>query len=126
MATRLTAVITGASKGIGAAVARRCVAEGVRVALIARTAKPLHALAAELGDLARAFPCDLTDADAVSDVAKRIVVELEDDQLQSRETRGNAFEAVVANVDGDEGLHGGNLRREPGDGIQDCLKGWPT
>ena len=76
MATRLTAVITGASKGIGAAVARRCVAEGVRVALIARTATPLHALAEELGDLARAFPCDLTDADAVTDVAKQIVVEL--------------------------------------------------
>jgi NADP-dependent 3-hydroxy acid dehydrogenase YdfG len=76
MATRLTAVITGASRGIGAAVARRCIAEGVRVALIARTPAPLHTLASELGELARAFPCDLSDADAVTDVAKRIVVEL--------------------------------------------------
>jgi NADP-dependent 3-hydroxy acid dehydrogenase YdfG len=76
MGTRLTAVITGASRGIGAAVARRCIAEGVRVALVARTPAPLHALAGELGELARAFPCDLTDADAVADVAKRIVVEL--------------------------------------------------
>ena len=76
MTTRLTAVITGASKGIGAALARRCVAEGVRVAMIARTQAPLNALASELGELARAFPCDLADVDAVSDVAKRMVVEL--------------------------------------------------
>ena len=76
MTTRLTAVITGASKGIGAALARRCVAEGVRVALIARSVAPLQALAAELGELARAFPCDLSQPDAVSDVAKRITVEL--------------------------------------------------
>ncbi len=76
MATRLTAVITGASRGIGAAIARRCISEGMRVALIARTAQPLHTLAGELGSLARAFPCDVTDADAVTDVAKRIVVEL--------------------------------------------------
>lgn len=76
MTTRLTAVITGASKGIGAALARRCVAEGVRVALIARSVAPLHALASELGELARAFPCDLSQPDAVSDVAKRITVEL--------------------------------------------------
>ena len=76
MTSRLTAVITGASKGIGAAISRRFVAEGVRVALIARTPAPLSTLASELGDLARGFPCDLADADAVSDVAKRIVVEL--------------------------------------------------
>ena len=76
MTSRLTAVITGASKGIGAAIAQRFVSEGVRVALIARTAAPLNAMATALGDLARAFPCDLTNADAVSDVAKRIVVEL--------------------------------------------------
>ena len=69
MTSALTAVITGASKGIGAALARRCAREGVRVALLARTPAPLHALAAELGDPARAFACDVTRADDVARVA---------------------------------------------------------
>ncbi|MDZ7630838.1 MAG: SDR family oxidoreductase [Gemmatimonadaceae bacterium] len=69
MTTRPTAVITGASKGIGAALASRCVREGMRVALIARTPAPLQALAGSLGELAHAFPCDLTDADAVRELA---------------------------------------------------------
>lgn len=72
MTHRLTAIITGASKGIGAAVARRCAAEGVRVALLARTPSPLHALASELGDGAQAYACDLTDADVVRAVASRV------------------------------------------------------
>jgi NADP-dependent 3-hydroxy acid dehydrogenase YdfG len=72
MTTPSTAVITGGSQGIGAALARRCVAEGLRVALVARTAAPLHALAAELGSLASAHPCDLTNADAVASVAQDI------------------------------------------------------
>lgn len=72
MTTPSTAVITGGSKGIGAALARRCVAEGLRVALIARTAAPVQALAAELGDQASAHPCDLTNADAVEAVAQDI------------------------------------------------------
>lgn len=42
-------VITGASAGIGAAAARQFAAEGAAVALAARSAGPLEALAAELG-----------------------------------------------------------------------------
>ena len=72
MTSALTAVITGASKGIGAALARRCVREGVQVALLARTPAPLHALAAELGDASHAFPCDVTSADDVARVAVEI------------------------------------------------------
>lgn len=70
--TNLTAVITGASRGIGAAVARRFVREGLRVALLARHAAPLEALVAELGSLAMAHPCNVTDADAVSRATRRI------------------------------------------------------
>jgi len=72
MTNRPTAVITGASKGIGAALARRCVREGMRVAMLARTAGPLQQIAAELGDAALGFPCDLTDAAAVAVTAHRI------------------------------------------------------
>jgi NADP-dependent 3-hydroxy acid dehydrogenase YdfG len=67
-----TVVITGASKGIGAALARRCVAEGLRVALIARTPAPLSALAASLGSLASAHPCDIASPDAVAAVARDV------------------------------------------------------
>ncbi len=72
MTTRRTAVITGASRGIGAALARRAVSEGVRVALIARTPGPLEALADELGPLASAHAADLTNPDKVEAIARGI------------------------------------------------------
>jgi NADP-dependent 3-hydroxy acid dehydrogenase YdfG len=60
------AVITGAASGIGAAGARSFVAAGARVALIARRADRLHALAHELGtDTALAVPADVTDPTAL-------------------------------------------------------------
>ncbi len=43
------AIITGASEGIGAALARRFVAEGARVTLAARQENKLRALAASIG-----------------------------------------------------------------------------
>ena len=54
-----TAVVTGASRGIGAAVARQLGAAGARVVLLARNADALRALAAEIGALATVAPCDL-------------------------------------------------------------------
>lgn len=73
MTRRPTAVITGASRGIGAALVRRCVAEGMQVALLARSVASLEALAADLGDHARAYPCDLVNAEAVAAVAVQIM-----------------------------------------------------
>jgi len=71
-----TAVITGASSGIGAATARALVAGGYRVALLARRAERLQALADELGDAAIAIPADVTDRDALLAAAKRVKDEL--------------------------------------------------
>lgn len=73
MTHRPTAVITGASKGIGAALAHRCVREGMRVALIARTPGPLQHLAEELGHDTLSVPCDVSDPVAVSAAAELVM-----------------------------------------------------
>ncbi len=55
------ALITGASGGLGAAVARTLHAQGAKVALSGTRQDALDALAAELGDGAHACPADLRD-----------------------------------------------------------------
>jgi 3-hydroxy acid dehydrogenase / malonic semialdehyde reductase len=63
----LTILVTGATVGFGAAMARRFVREGHRVIAAARRADKLHALRAELGEaVLLPFPLDVTDADAVA------------------------------------------------------------
>lgn len=57
-----TAFVTGASRGIGLAIARLLAASGVRVALVARGASELSARATELGAGALALPADVTSA----------------------------------------------------------------
>ena len=62
-AGRRTAVVTGASAGIGAATARRLAAEGFDVVVGARREEALAAVAEPIG--ARALPLDVTDTASV-------------------------------------------------------------
>jgi NADP-dependent 3-hydroxy acid dehydrogenase YdfG len=74
--TGRVAVITGASSGIGEATARALAADGHRVALLARRAERLQALADELGDGAIAIEADVTDGDSIAAAAERVQQEL--------------------------------------------------
>ncbi|MBM3480096.1 MAG: 3-oxoacyl-[acyl-carrier-protein] reductase [Alphaproteobacteria bacterium] len=59
--TGRTALVTGASGGIGGAIARALAAQGARVALSGTRVEALKALRAEIGDAAVAVPGDLGD-----------------------------------------------------------------
>lgn len=68
-ATGKTVLITGASRGIGAAAARVFAQAGANVVLTARSAEALAGLAAEIGPKALAMPCDVS---RYADVAKAV------------------------------------------------------
>ncbi len=65
------ALITGASGGIGGAIAKALHAQGATVALSGTRVEPLEALAAELGERAHVTPCNLSDFEAVDALPKR-------------------------------------------------------
>jgi NAD(P)-dependent dehydrogenase (short-subunit alcohol dehydrogenase family) len=68
-----TCLVTGAGRGIGAAVAHRLSAAGHRVALTARSGGELEALAAQLPGPSLVLPADITAPDA----AERVLGEVE-------------------------------------------------
>jgi short-subunit dehydrogenase len=89
-----TVLITGASSGIGAALAREFVRRGMRVALVARRAEQLESLAAELrqsGGQASAHQGDVT---VEGDIA-RVVAELAAQKLVPGIVIANAGFGVV-------------------------------
>ncbi len=84
-----TALVTGASSGIGAALARRLAAAGAEVALVARREELLAALRDEIvaaGGKARIYPVDVAVPEAAVEVVRRA-----DDEL-------GGLDLVVANA----------------------------
>ncbi|PZF80531.1 SDR family oxidoreductase [Jiangella anatolica] len=94
-------LITGASRGIGAAVARRAAAAGYRLVLTARSPGPLHALAAELTseDRVIARTVDVTDWTALSG----LVADVERTWGRLDVVLANAGASVVTSFLGDGG-----------------------
>ena len=66
-----SALITGASGGIGAAIARALHKAGATVALHGTRLEPLEALAGELGERVHVTPADLGDAEALAALPKQ-------------------------------------------------------
>ena len=64
--TSATAVVTGASRGIGLAIAHAFAAHGARVALIARGEESLRRAAVAIGSSAIPVVCDVSNANAVA------------------------------------------------------------
>lgn len=84
--TGKTVLITGASRGIGAATATAAAARGANVVLLARSGKDIERAAEAIGERALAIACDVTDADAVQAAVARSL------------TRFGTLDAVVNNA----------------------------
>ncbi len=67
------ALVTGASRGIGYAVARALAQRGTRVAMVARTRATLAQAAASIGGSAAPFALDLTDLGALAALPRAVV-----------------------------------------------------
>ena len=71
-----SAIVTGAGRGIGRAIALAYAREGARVALVSRSAEELTTVAAEItthGGIALVCPCDVRDSGAVNAVVAQVV-----------------------------------------------------
>jgi 3-oxoacyl-[acyl-carrier protein] reductase len=73
------ALVTGASQGLGRAIAEALAAAGAKVALVARSAGKLADVAAGIraaGGTAEEFPCDVSKGDEVVKVVEQVVEKL--------------------------------------------------
>ncbi|QIG80371.1 3-oxoacyl-[acyl-carrier-protein] reductase [Stakelama tenebrarum] len=71
--TGMTALVTGASGGIGSAIAKALAAQGARLALSGSNVEKLEAFKAELGGDHVALPCNLSDPAAVDALVPQAV-----------------------------------------------------
>jgi len=84
------ALITGVGPGTGAALARRFAEGGYRVAMLARDAARLAALAAEVPQ-SSAYPCDVTDPGALSATLDRVEADVGAPDVVIHNAVGGAF-----------------------------------
>jgi short-subunit dehydrogenase len=91
--------ITGASSGIGQALARHYAAQGSALGLVARRRAELHRLATELGTAARIYACDVRDVPSMRAAANDFVALY------------GCPDIVIANA----GISRGTLTEEPAD-----------
>ena len=68
--------ITGASSGLGAALAHEYAAHGAQVALSARTEEKLEAVNQSLDKPGKVFPCDVTDDFALTHTVQEIISQM--------------------------------------------------
>ncbi|MFP5245298.1 MAG: SDR family NAD(P)-dependent oxidoreductase, partial [Thermoanaerobaculia bacterium] len=87
MSTPSRAILTGASSGIGLALARELGRRGYDLALLARRGDVLDELAKHLPSRAVAVVCDVTDAASVRDAVRKAELEL-----------GGPFDLAIANA----------------------------
>ncbi|MEA1942108.1 MAG: 3-oxoacyl-[acyl-carrier-protein] reductase [Pseudomonadota bacterium] len=71
--TGKNALVTGATGGLGNAIARKLHAQGATVALSGTRENVLQELASELGERTHVLPCNLSDAEAVDALPKQAV-----------------------------------------------------
>lgn len=69
----MTALVTGASGGIGSAIARALASQGARLALSGTREEALKAIASDIGGDCAILPCDLSDSAAVEGLVPRAV-----------------------------------------------------
>jgi NAD(P)-dependent dehydrogenase (short-subunit alcohol dehydrogenase family) len=95
------ALVTGASRGIGRAIAETFAAAGADVALLARDAATLGEVAARVeraGRRALVLPCDVTDAEAVGAAVARTLDELGSVDVLVNNAGGNSFSMPLSGM----------------------------
>jgi NAD(P)-dependent dehydrogenase (short-subunit alcohol dehydrogenase family) len=99
--TGKAALVTGASRGIGEAIARAYADAGADVAILARSAADLESLAADIADSGRtavALPCDVTQPDEIHTAVERAIAELGRIDILVNNAGGPLFNAPFLDI----------------------------